>query len=289
MLNSIDMNDLTYKRKVSLCVYDSNKNTAYRNNFDCQDYTVIYFESNLVYVIYKKHDCIKVFTDDCKKVFSSLFNAPLAVFCIRDSRILLHSSSVENNNFVYGFIGEKGKGKSTAVAILSQRMNFFSDDTLVIEKKGEGIIAYKSAAFLRLNQDSYESITGQSDYSILYHNSAGKACVYPQDISIKYSHRDNSILKKVFILERKNDKDFSFMEIENATIKKLMISKHIIGINHLNSAILLSRQIQSILHVFVSSVSLCRMYIPDDIYFNQQKLVQAVDLNLGLGESRGTF
>lgn len=67
----------------------------------------------------------------------------------------IHASAVVLQSGVVAFVGQKGMGKSTTAAALNAHGHpVFTDDLLVLNTSGDGIIAYPGFPYLKLTPDS---------------------------------------------------------------------------------------------------------------------------------------
>jgi hypothetical protein len=84
---------------------------------------------------------------------------PLALS--RRGHLVVHAGAVEHETGAIAFVGASGAGKSTLVASFARTgFPFLADDGLLVERRGESLVAVPLEPSLRLWEDSQAALTG---------------------------------------------------------------------------------------------------------------------------------
>ncbi len=75
--------------------------------------------------------------------FKLILENVLYILCSQNNGLIVHSSSVADNNNAYLFVAPSGGGKSTIAKFLSENLNHLADDTSIIRKIDNTYIVYQ--------------------------------------------------------------------------------------------------------------------------------------------------
>jgi len=112
------------------------------------DYTINFVERKILEMTYRKKEKInlinffEILNKDTIVTFYqiSIFQFQIIIRTILQELLtsgkgfMLHSSSIEINNYAYIFTGKNGAGKSTAMKLLSGKYRALADDTVIVRK-----------------------------------------------------------------------------------------------------------------------------------------------------------
>ncbi len=220
---------------------------------------------NIQYDIYLTKNVINIKARRYIILQASLLNLPFALFFAYRNALLLHASGVLYNNKLFAFSGNKGVGKSTLTSILSKKLCFFSDDTILV-KNYEFTRCYPGIQRIKMHEDTY-SIYNDSD---IHFNEYEKNLQHKAIVNIKNSICGEQLLEAkkleaLFVIYRTEKNSVFINPVKSNIAKKALLHSSICGIDSLG------KEFNSIIKhnlVYASlfkSIPIYRLHISNDI------------------------
>lgn len=233
---------------------------------------------NLKYHIYKNENRIVAFSDNVENVASTIYNVPAAIFLLYRNLFLLHTSAVEINGKIFCFAGNKGVGKSTLTLYLSQYMNHYSDDALLIKMRGNVCVGIRQNNLMKIDITTYRRLTNRYDFNKYPKNIIGKAYLNPYSIGHKTSTLVMTEIKKIYIIKRTDKKEVNVRYLGNKYTKSLTICDNIVANNFMESDQIYNISKSKEFKFLLNSIPSYELSIPSDInIFKNERLAYTLN------------
>lgn len=229
-----------------------------------------YFYLNLrgvvKYTIDKEHDIIYADSSNIKYIEDSLLNLPAALFFLGRGLIVLHASSVyDDDNNAYAFCAPKGTGKSVFCLSLLDRFSFLSDDSLlVLSEKGLKVCGGSNLIKMSENASRFfcekNIIIKKSEKAL-----ESQKYLFYSDRSEVSGTRN---LKAMFYIERCETEAPDISGFLTKNEKKYFFLQNVIGLKHMSNLSLQNVFDYNVGISVLSDVPVIKMEIPNRFQMN---------------------
>lgn len=157
-----------------------------------------------------------IYCYDEVNIIPSILGPVMAFLLYQRGFLVLHGSSVKVWGEAVAFLGHRGNGKSTtAIHLYTKGYPLVADDILAIKFDDDGFpMVHPGYPHVRLGEDSYNQVKGQTDILSPIRTIAGKVFC---DASFGFSP-DPVKLKKIYIIEKGEKIRISFLESQKTVI-----------------------------------------------------------------------
>lgn len=204
-------------------------------------------------LIHHDKPIIECQTEKEEYLFSTLFNIPFSVYFTLQNELLLHVSSMECQNRLLCFAGEKGTGKSTLVSALDGKfLQIYSDDTLRVDRHQFG---YRAHPYTKLTNETLQKLN-LKNYTDRYNISGKRYCYIQTDANERK-------LAAFILLKRSNNINCVNLYNMNHSLEPPFLLQNIVGIQFFNSELI--RKCLSLIQYF--RINCYILEIPNDLNY----------------------
>lgn len=277
-INNECLHDLT----ISITTVDQN----YFRNYDTyntyykkyNNYIYLSISDFIEYHIYPENNFIKIYSISENHFISTIFNLPFTLFLSAKGHLLLHTSCLVNNNEILAFSGRKGAGKSTLTSLLSNKLKFFTDDTLSCKYIDNNIILDSGLQQIKVNRDTLKLLYGNdSIFEKLPQNIQGKAYINIEN-TYKLIENNNLKLTKIFIINRGNYKDFSLYKINNKLQKQILLHSTVVGVEVLGYEFQNEIFTNQCFKYLLNHISLYKLNVPNNLDYVKKNISTLINI-----------
>lgn len=148
-----------------------------------------------------------------------------------------------------------------------------------MEKSGDDISSFRSIPVVKLCDDSYSNIFGETNFEELNKNIMGKAYIDLKQEKFSLSHIKKAQLKSLFLINRKSDiKDIELEEISGKFATIQIIIDNIVGGNRIDNSTFMKPENIDILLQIQRSVKMYRLSVPTDLSYINKYLLKKIEV-----------